>query len=496
MKPWSHQINKVLPLVLSLLGALLFADIGDGQPEPSRAGVRGEIQEVTFPVVAVRVSGNRLSGDQLIINESRLKRGRSYSEKELQLALRRVQRLPFVLYAEVSLERGDSYGTFAVRFTIEENKALFFHYDRLDVSRPDPPALMNPEDLTSTSLSDEGLSPAVSQEDDLNRLNFGGRWFLGRFGFVYATTALSNEDGGLDFARGKPIDLGFSHYNLFGAGMFFNLNVQFSQTADFENFDPWTRNDIQVRVDRDPLISLNAALPLRGQHWLTFSGSFLDERQEHLGEEVFVDRIELQRVAFEAGWLREAVNDAVFPTRGRRYLVNLVYIDEDRDFDFVFEGDTRESEGEVGGFPENSFFDSRFGPSGLNSVTGLFLRGAWDHYQPLVWRGLTAYQRASVLAQLDRQGSAFEVPLNFGSAVSLGLTYDLWSARNLRVGDLRLETEATYVHTDLDEDESFLVLDDRYHRLQASLAFRNAWGLIRIGAAYRSDALPVVAQMP
>ncbi|CAM2007356.1 hypothetical protein [Acanthopleuribacter pedis] len=496
MKPRSHRKNRVLLLLLSLLGALVFADVGDEGRTTSAPAVQREVQEISFPIVAIRVSGNRLAGDQLIIKESGLKTSRAYSEKQLQLALRRVQRLPFVLSAEISLERGDSYGTFAVRFAVEENKALFFHYDRLEISRPDPPPLVSPEDLASSTLAEGDLATAVVEEDDLNRLNLGARWFIGRFAFVYGSTALSSEEGSFDLARGKPVDVGFSHYNLFGSGLFLNLNVQFSQTADFENFDPWTRGQVQVRLDRDPTVSVNAALPLGGRHFLTFSGNYLDEQQVHLGENLFVDRIDLQRLVLEAGWLSEAVNDAVFPSRGRRFLVNLSYIDEDRDFDFVATSeDTRE--GESDDFTEDSFFDTAFGPSGLNSVSGLFLRGAWDNYQPLSRQGFTAYQRVSLLAQLDRQGSQFEVPLNFGGAATLGLSYDLWGrGKARRFGDLRLEGEATYVHTDLDEDETFLVLEDHYHRLQASLAFRNAWGLIRLGAAYRSDALPVVAQMP
>lgn len=493
MQRHNGKIGVLLMLLAGFAGLCLLAEQGQPSVFTGAGGLQNEAGDLLFPVVEIRVSGNRLVNDALFVHESGLDVHQAYSEKQLQLALRRIQRLPFVLSAEISLERGPSYGTFAVRFAVEENKALFFNYERLDVSRPNPPpapSLAN--EIADSSFQDLNPTAAVTEDENRNYLNLGTRLFIGRFAFIYGSTALASEDGRVDFARGKPVDIGFSHYNLFGWNMFLNLNVQFSESAEFENFDPWTRQDIQVRVDRDPVISVAAALPLRGQHWLTLNGRYLDERQQHQGLDLFVDRIALKRLSLEAGWLREAVNDAVFPTRGRRHLVSLAYIDENRDFEFTFQGDDFQDE-----LVRSNIFDPDFGPTGLNTVAGLFARAEWDNYHPF-WRGgLSAHQRVSLLAKIHRDGSAFEVPLNFGVALTAGLSYDLWGARNTRrLGDLRLEGEASYVHTDLDEAATYLVLEDRYHRLQASLAFRNAWGLLRLSAAYRSDALPVVADRP
>ncbi len=493
MRRYTGKIGVLLMLLAGFAGLCLLAEQGQPRVTGRGDGLQRETGEVTFPVVDIRVTGNRLVNDALFVSESGLDLNQAYSEKQLQLALRRIQRLPFVLSAEISLERGSSYGTFAVRFTVQENKALFFNYERLDVSRPSPPPMPSPEsEIADSSFQDLNPAAAVMEDENRNDLNLGARLFLGRFAFIYGSTALASVDGRVDFARGKPVDVGFSHYNLFGWNMFLNLNVQFSESADFENFDPWTRQDIQVRVDRDPVISINTALPLRGQHWLTLNGRYLDERQKHQGLDLFVDRIELQRLSLEAGWLREAVNDAVFPTRGRRHLVSLAYIDENRDFEFTFQGDDFQDE-----LVRSNIFDPEFGPTGLNTVAGLFARAQWDNYHPLWRSGLSAHQRVSLLAKIHRDGSAFEVPLNYGAALTAGLSYDLWGVRNTRrLGDLRLEGEASYVHTDLDDEATYLVLEDRYHRVQASLAFRNAWGLLRLSAAYRSDALPVVADRP
>lgn len=64
--------------------------------------------------------------------ETRLREGESYAESDLRTASDRVRRLPFVLDAAFSLERGSVRDAYILVITVTETRPLFFRYDTVD----------------------------------------------------------------------------------------------------------------------------------------------------------------------------------------------------------------------------------------------------------------------------------------------------------------------------------------------------------------------------
>jgi hypothetical protein len=81
-------------------------------------------QSVTIGKITVH--GARWVSPEIVISESLLETGHQYTEEELELHLRRIVRLPFVLAAEYHLQASSSADTFELIIEIEEDYPLLF----------------------------------------------------------------------------------------------------------------------------------------------------------------------------------------------------------------------------------------------------------------------------------------------------------------------------------------------------------------------------------
>jgi len=101
--------------------------------------------------------------------ESRLQEGDSYAEADLRAASDRVRRLPFVLDAVFSLERGSVRDAYVLVITVSETRPLFFRYQLVPFFQ---------------------ASQHVSAFD--NDILLGARWFAGSRG-VFHVAAIAHE---------------------------------------------------------------------------------------------------------------------------------------------------------------------------------------------------------------------------------------------------------------------------------------------------------------
>src|SRR4051812_46655659 len=67
--------------------------------------------------------------------ESRLREGQQYDENELRDANNRIKRLPFVLDAAFTLERGSVRDAYVLAITINETKPFFYLWDTVFYKR-------------------------------------------------------------------------------------------------------------------------------------------------------------------------------------------------------------------------------------------------------------------------------------------------------------------------------------------------------------------------
>src|SRR5258708_2843926 len=109
---------------------------------------------------------------EVIKSESGLREGQAYSENDLRAANNRVRRLPFVLDAAFSLERGSVRDSYVLVITVNEARPLFYLFDAVPFARGGDPYV--------TSNGDDAL--------------LGVRWFAGRSGGIQVASTVHDDD--------------------------------------------------------------------------------------------------------------------------------------------------------------------------------------------------------------------------------------------------------------------------------------------------------------
>lgn len=200
--------RALLALALSLLAALAAAP-GRAQEEPPR-----------FLLERIAVEGMRRAGaDRLVVAESQLREGSSYSEDDLRQAVYRIKRLPFILDAEFALRKGSERGRYELVIGVEEVKPIFFQFTADFELSERPQSIGSFRDR----LVDNGL--------------VGGRYFVNSHDLVFAAW---NPDG--------FVNLGYTRFNLFGRGGYASLQASGESDGTYRS------------------VALTAAVPVSGNH--------------------------------------------------------------------------------------------------------------------------------------------------------------------------------------------------------------------------------------
>lgn len=130
--------------------------------------VRGEER---FHIARIDVRSLVHASADVIRSESRLRAGESYAESELRAANDRIRRLPFLLDATFSLERGNVRDEYVLVITVTETRPLFYRFE---------------------------LVPFVQSRDNLALVDsvslLGARWFAGRRDVFHIATLSHDSD--------------------------------------------------------------------------------------------------------------------------------------------------------------------------------------------------------------------------------------------------------------------------------------------------------------
>ncbi|MEO1088558.1 MAG: hypothetical protein AAFY88_30360, partial [Acidobacteriota bacterium] len=193
-----HVLTTAARAVFACLVAFA-AVVAPGSPLDAQV-LDVQVLEPTFLVESIRVDGLERASAELIVAESLLEPGFEYVESELQQAVFRIQRLPFVLDATFLIERGTERGRYRLVIQVEEIKRWFFGEDGVFTQFTNSVAFDNPiaDDWTFSS------SPLA-----------GIRLFAGRYNVFFA--ALSGGSVGAQ--------VGYTRYNLFDRRIVFNLGL-------------------------------------------------------------------------------------------------------------------------------------------------------------------------------------------------------------------------------------------------------------------------------
>lgn len=442
----------------ALLGALLLLMSLPlaAQEEPAR-----------FLLERITVAGARAAAGRIVEAETLLREGQSYSEAELAQAASRIQRIPFVLDAELSLRKGSARGAYELHIQVEEARRLFFDHSIRGYYLPQPLDL--DESITNDEQDLAASFPGI----------VGFRQFIGRSGVVFA--ALDSSEG---------IQVGFTRYDLLGRGIVASVGYS-GILPDFccadevvpygldPTFVSWSWGDTGQRL------SVDLGIPLSQKDALRLSASRRSgegsSRSELFGQfrqgDFFVSAGNESEVTLDrAGirWVRDTSDDPLLPTRG-----------------YTLSGGVEWSSLETGGLigfrRENEYLPEPL--PGQESEQIAAVASAARHWS------VSPRQTVSGLVRLSAgQARLRDLPTEaglvseedahvYGGAMGVRHAVRLWQARRAKgFGDLFLESTAEYGIESTSPSLQPSQAPNPLERLEVStgLVFRNAWGLLRI----------------
>jgi len=396
--------------------------------------------EITsFFIERIEVRNTTRVSPKIVVAESLLREGNTYSEADLRAASLRLARLPFVLSSEYSLEKGSQRGRYILVISVTETKPFFFLLD----ARP-------------TVIDDEGprtIEYEVDPSSQTKDAALGFRWFVGGRGVVHAgATARRNRQA---FTTNYSAwEAGYTQYGILGTRAFatFNLRLPFDSPAE-------------------GLLSPQfvTGIPLTTNQTLTLDYEDTNFRRDTIRiKGIDFDRQDSERL-ISLAWTYDTTNEPFIPTSGTIVRVAPLRAMRDRSsFRFALPNPTVPSgyAQHINGYGLDFIAQHYWELSDADSVSAGVIAG---------WADVEDKQHPRVFSTDIGWRPAYQI-------VRAGY------ARALR-RDTRLEFDARVIaqQTNVQEGEAaFGVAPTHHHSLQTSAAWvkRTDWGTLRLGLGY------------
>ncbi len=167
----------------------------------------GQENQPNFLIETITIDQANTVSSEILLAESRLSVGHSYTESQLRDAIHRLVRLPLVLDAKPHLRKGSAPGHYDLVIEVLETRRWFYGLD-LDFTHWSDPVSVDRLDTTQNTRS--------------TLLTVGRRFSVGRDGLFFL--AVGGEEGALQ--------AGYTHYDLFGRGGLLALSVGIGNCND------------------------------------------------------------------------------------------------------------------------------------------------------------------------------------------------------------------------------------------------------------------------
>lgn len=386
-----------------------------------------------FVVESIRVEGARQVPEEILIAESRLRPDSAYDAEQLRRAAHRVQRLPFVLHADLELTPGTAPGQHVALLVVRETASWSLAYE-------------------SSWRSIDGEPAAVET------MLAGGRHFAGRADEIFAL---------LD--NGPNATLGYTRYRLLGGSAFVRATLRRNVCCDrvrlFEerrfNSGPSDFFDDLTEVAGDLLLSL----PLAGDQRLQVlvQAERIDAGRSFTPPQDLppvVTRRETRRETLQLEWLLDTTDDDLLPRRGHRLAASAFASERRSGSDLIIGGITIDTSGDPEERARIRFWGNRL-------ETG-------HYWSPRERRTLLL---ETGLHHFEATGSDFGMDLRFGYA------HTLLAPGGSRPGhELRVEGTAHLT------DPSFRSASDLHFpgaEIRLGLVYRSRWSVTRLELSHR-----------
>jgi hypothetical protein len=370
---------------------------------------------------------------EIVRSETRLATGRAYSEDDLRQASDRVSRLPFILDAQFSLEKGSVRDSYVLVINVTETRRFFYLFDWTTLVGPN---------RNLGGVTDNGLA-------------IGLRTFVGRSGALHLALGAAEEfisrstTGRLDL-----LQAGYTRYNLFGTNAFatFSLGVPIDQ----------------FNRARHPLPELVVGVPLSGTQTLTVIASTSDIHNSlHVFEHPELADARYQRRAVRFTWSHNTTDHPFFPTRGTLISVGPLLAWDDDDILLTYQP--------APGVPYQTILTPEH-----THTWGLTFDVA--RYVPLsdrntIWARSYGDLRRIHGTRIDQHYGVNAEPHT--EVAIVGYSHSFFSAEErAKDGDSRLETSLRY------QREPAQLPSRSTSSLNVAYVRRHAWGTLRAGVGF------------
>lgn len=229
----------------------------------------------SFVVESIEVRGARFASSRVVARETLLREGSSYDQADVDAALSRVNRLPFVLHADGSLKRGKDEGAYVLVISIVETMPVSLDAWSL---------------TTDTDRADRYTADSARA---------GARWFFDSDTQVHVAT--DGED---------LHEAGVTQYGLFGRPGYLALAVRWND----QDGTVQLRDQSRMTFENDPSPQVTLGLPLFGNHSIQGQWSRQASRfRAEVGE--VVEELRQESEYAELSWVFDTT-DGALPTRG------------------------------------------------------------------------------------------------------------------------------------------------------------------------------------
>lgn len=405
-----------------------------------------DVAPARFFIERIEVRNASRVSPELVISESLLREGNEYSEADLADAAARLNRLPFLLSADMALEKGSDRGRHVLVISVVETKPLFFLVDGRAVLNEDAGAEL-------ADVSD----PAMSAPSDAAA---GFRWFVGGRGIVHAGVTIRDEPH--RFARNYAApSVGYTQYDLFGTRALATINLRL----------PWGRwagrlsPQFIIAVPVTPTQTVSAMF--EETHFRNDTGRLI--------ETTFDERDAERRVSLS--WTYNSTNEPFVPTRGT--IVSLTAI---RSMNDRADAHVVPAPGVIGVVEPYARH---------NNATGVDL--TLSRYWELSEKNSVHAAFIGGWSRVEQRLNAATSPLEANARPTYEIARAGWS-RSLwhgdpRNGDSRVEVDVHFLARQLNvqgNDEAFGTIDREKSAMQVSTSWvrRSAYGTLRLGLGY------------
>ncbi len=467
------ELRRYLPLLVALLGLCLPVPAAAAEPMagPVAGPLAGPLAEPRFEIETIVVEANRLSPD-LVIAESLLKAGKTYGERELRQAMYRIVRLPRILDADFSLRKGSVRGRYILVIRILETRRWFFGLESEAQLWADEVTL----DWRDTTDRVYANPVTIGHRIGVGRhgtffFTIGG--FLGTLGVGYTHNNLFDRNVRLSIGyEWSDCDDGRSSANDFrrGGGCYELLDLGLDPT--YGSWDPSFRGHT-VRASLGIPLSGNQSIRLRAIQRQDVDGSrvpFFDASPDYFY--IFDNRKDRR---FEATWVHNTLDDPALPTRGTLVEAGVEFSDLStrlRDIDVTT--------------LDPPIVDTQMSSrqAGLRFVGARHWALTRKHTVSASLNLFAGRSRFEDVPDAERQlisgdADTWDARLGFGHSMLLHA-----SKKNRGRGELRWLNDIELSHTGT--SPSFGQPDNPLagYRASSGLAFRNTWGLFKLGISY------------